>query len=195
MPSPRQLEPSLEESIVLTLFDLVNHMTKNGERMAGLADLTVRQWIVLLQVAGDPNFPALPGTAPSEGSGAREESITASEIAAERGVTRANIGAVVATLLEKGLVEQTEMPDDRRRKGLSVTAEGRARLEAIEAERRRANRALFAGRSPAELESLRAMLAECLERLALERLAEEAGEGVAERWTAAAVRDTQEVAR
>jgi hypothetical protein len=49
---------SVEESIVLTLFDLSNHLGKLGEGLAGRAGLTTQQWLLLLQVAGDPNFPA-----------------------------------------------------------------------------------------------------------------------------------------
>ena len=48
---------SIEESIVLTLFDLANHLSKSGELMSREIGLTVKEWILLLQVAGDPNFP------------------------------------------------------------------------------------------------------------------------------------------
>ena len=59
------LRPHLEESLILTLYDLVNHLTKNGENLALIGDLTVQQWLVLLQIAGDPNFPS---SASKEGS-------------------------------------------------------------------------------------------------------------------------------
>ena len=153
------LEPSAEESIVLTLFDLANHLAKNGERMAAREGLTVRQWMVLLQVAGDPNFPE---ASLSEGLGGE---VTASQIASDRGVTRANVSALISALVEKGVLQQTESEGDRRRKQLRITSAGRRALERLEVDRRGANRALFSGWTQEQLDELLAMLEGCRARL------------------------------
>ena len=154
-----QLTESLEESIVLTLFDLVNHMTKNGELMSGAVDLTVQQWNVLLQVAGDPAFPRPSGRVRPQAG------VTASAIARTRGVSKAHVSALVSTLLKKGMLVQVEEPRDRRLKRLRLTAKGGAALAKIEPNRRQANRALFADLTRQELASTLAILRSCLERL------------------------------
>lgn len=155
----RAFGPSLEESLVLILFDVVNHLAKNGEAMAVEAGLTARQWMLLLQVAGDPNFPSAEG-----GNDAPTEAL-ASAIADARAVSRANVCAQVSALITKGMLEQQEDAADRRRKVLRVTAKGLAALAELEPTRRRANRALFGGWKRAELEELLAALQTCLQRL------------------------------
>jgi DNA-binding MarR family transcriptional regulator len=140
------LEPHVEESLILTLYDLVNHMTKKGESLALRADLTVQQWLVLLQIAGDPNFPKRPGEDERRGAG-----VLASEIASSRGVSRANVSALVSALIRRKLVRQVEDTADRRRKELRITARGKAVLEEIEPVRRRVNSALFRDLDPQEM--------------------------------------------
>ncbi|MBX7185866.1 MAG: MarR family winged helix-turn-helix transcriptional regulator [Vicinamibacteria bacterium] len=157
MPRAVSGKASVEESIVLAVLDLSNQLGKLGEGLAGHAGLTTQQWLVLLQVAGDPNFHA-PGGRASRPKGG----VLASEIAEARGVSRANVSTLVAQLLGKGLVRQDAEAGDRRRKGLSITAKGRAALARLDASRRHANRVLLAeldtkGRA-ALLRSLRACL-------------------------------------
>jgi len=114
----RPPQPSPEEAIVLALFDLTNQLTKLGEAITARAGITPQQWMVLLQVAGDPNFP----------SSARERvsrrSTLASDIAADRGVSRAHISTLVAGLRRRGLLRQVTHAGDRRRKHLELTAAG-----------------------------------------------------------------------
>lgn len=138
MPRAVPEKASVEESIVLAVFDLSNQLGKLGEGLAAQAGLTTQQWLVLLQVAGDPNFQAPDGrTEPSAGG------VLASQIALARGVSRASVSTLVAQLLAKGLIRQQAETSDRRRKGLSVTAKGRASLARLDASRRRANRTLL----------------------------------------------------
>lgn len=148
---------SVEESIVLALFDLSNQLNRLGERLAGRAGLTAQQWLVLLQVAGDPNFQVPLGrtSLPADG-------VMGSEIAEARGVSRANVSALVAQLLAKGLVRQVPASGDRRRKRLSVTAKGRAALTRLEGPRQRANHALLADLAPPERQALLQALRACL---------------------------------
>jgi MarR family transcriptional regulator for hemolysin len=155
-----EISHSSEESIILTLFDLVNYLTKNGESMSRQSGLTVQQWILLLQVAGDPNFPQL-----HEDTGADPE-VRVSTIARNRGVTRPSVSAQVTALIRMGMLTQQEDPQDRRRKALHVTKKGQRALSAIEPSRRGANRSLFKNWSAAELEGLLEALQACLRRLA-----------------------------
>jgi DNA-binding MarR family transcriptional regulator len=151
--SPRRPAPalaeSLEESLVLTLFDLANHLVRRGEKLALTAGLTTQQWLVLLQIAGDPNFPY------SE----RDTStrVLASDIARMRGVSRATISAIVSSLKARALIREDPDPEDRRRRYLELTPAGAAALQAIEPARRTANRRLLG-----ELERFLRYLQSCL---------------------------------
>jgi DNA-binding MarR family transcriptional regulator len=150
---------STEESLILTLLDLANHLTRNGERMARQEGLTAQQWLLLLQIAGDPNFPR-PGT-PAEARSA----VLASNIATARGVSRPTISALVSSLIQKGLVSQAEEPGDRRQKALFATPAGLEALARIEPARRNANKALLAGFEPSEISLVLRTLRSCLETL------------------------------
>jgi DNA-binding MarR family transcriptional regulator len=149
----------VEASIVLMLFDLVNHLTKNGRAMAEVSDLTVQQWNLLLQVAADQSFPQV------DGRRLREAEVTASAIAEARGVSRASVSAQVSALVRRGMLEQSDGPQDRRRKCLLITESGRAAIKRIESARRRSNAHLFEDCATAELESLLGELGNWLERL------------------------------
>jgi DNA-binding MarR family transcriptional regulator len=160
--SPRlpRLTRTTEDSIVLTLFDIANELGKLGDGLASQAGLTTQQWLLLLQIAGDPNFATPPDSPPREGQG-----IMASEVARDRGVSRANVSMLVAQLLRMGLVVQAEQPEDRRRKQLILTEAGRKALAGIQAARHEANENLFASLSPAQRTQLLRSLRACLERL------------------------------
>jgi DNA-binding MarR family transcriptional regulator len=160
MPRPAPLTRTTEDSIVLTLFDIANELGKLGEGVSSKAGLTTPQWLLLLQVADDPNF-----AAPKDGPVRNGAGIMASDIARARGVSRANVSILVAQLLRMGLVRQKEQPDDRRRKHLSVTPAGRRALADIESTRHEANRNLFTSLTPAARRQLLRSLRACLERL------------------------------
>jgi DNA-binding MarR family transcriptional regulator len=155
-----KFETSIEESLILTLFDCVNYMTRNSEVMALEGGLTVQQWLVLLQIANDPSFPQ-----PAESQPASTTGVLASDIANARGVSRPNISALVAILLREGLVRQHDDPVDRRRKYLSITAGGLQALEQIEPVRRDVNTSLFTDFSADELEAALQFLQRVLTRL------------------------------
>ena len=156
-PRRRRLAAATEEAIVHALFDLANHLARRGERLAGEAGLTTQQWIVLLQVAGDPNFPRPPKASP--------EGILPSEIAAARGVSRATVSAVIAALVERGLVEQVTDDEDKRRRRLRITEAGERVVGTMDPVRRRANRRLLEPLSATQREELLAMLRTCLDSL------------------------------
>jgi DNA-binding MarR family transcriptional regulator len=160
MARPTLFTRTLEDSIVLMLFDIANELGKLGDGVSSRAGLTTQQWLMLLQIAGDPNF-AMPKDSPSRNGAA----VMASEIARARGVSRANVSTLVTQLMRMGLVSQTEQSDDRRRKHLAVTDAGRRALAAIESARHEANQNLLASLSPTERRQLQRALRACLERL------------------------------
>jgi DNA-binding MarR family transcriptional regulator len=160
MSRPPRLARTTEHSIVLTLFDIANELGKLGDGVASKAGLTAQQWRMLLQIADDPNF-AVPGDGPArKGTG-----IMASDIARDRGVSRANVSILVAQLLRMGLVNQKEQPEDRRRKHLTVTDAGRRAIADIEPARHVANKNLFKSLPPTARRQLLRSLRACLERL------------------------------
>jgi DNA-binding MarR family transcriptional regulator len=151
------VDRSVEDAFILTLFDLVNHLTKNGERIVQPEGLTVQQWLLMLQIAGDPNFPW-----PDGGDG---PIVLASSIASARGVSRPSVSSLVTILVHKGLLAQDEDPTDRRQKTLRVTEAGLDVLRRIEPRRRRANDALLAGFEQDELARALDVLNRCLTAL------------------------------
>jgi DNA-binding MarR family transcriptional regulator len=150
-----ELAQGLEETIVLMLFDLANHLQRRGERLAAGAGMTTQQWLVLLQIAGDPNFAA---------SRARSTAapVLPSDIARERGLSRATISAVVKALQHDGLIREERDPEDGRRKQLVVTPRGARALAAIEPARRDANRRLLAELDADDRRRLHGYLDRCL---------------------------------
>ncbi|MCA9679859.1 MAG: winged helix DNA-binding protein [Kofleriaceae bacterium] len=156
-PASRAPAVATEESIVHALFDLANHLMRRGERLAATVGLTTQQWIVLLQIAGDPNFPGAPRR--------RRDGVLPSEIAAARGVTRATVSAVVAALLTRGLIAQVSDDGDKRRRRLTLTPAGDALIAELAPLRRAANRRLFGPLSRADREALLGHLRTCLASL------------------------------
>ena len=146
--------------MILTLHDVGNYLTKNSEVMTRKGSITVQQWMVLLQIAGEPSFPQK-----SLSLGNEKVGVLASEIAAARGVSRANISSVVTTLLRRGLVRQIDDLEDRRRKLLTITRKGENCVEKIEPVRNILNDALFADFSEDELTAALHFLRRCLEKL------------------------------
>lgn len=141
---------------MLALFDLANQLGRRGEALAAVAGLTTQQWLVLLHLAGDPNF--------RDPAGASGLSLP-SEIARARGVTRATMSAVVAALKRAGLVREQVDGADARRRRLAITSAGRDAVEKIQPLRREANRRLLAALDrPARIAFLHA-LETCLDVL------------------------------
>jgi len=149
---------SIGEALILTLFDIANYLTKNSEIIALEGELTVQQWLVLMQIADSSHFPQ-PRPRPA-GAG-----MHASEIADARGVSRPAVSAVVTTLLRKGLVRQRENPDDRRHKTLKITVKGRRALEQIEPLRQKVNAAFFDDIPADEMKQVHRFLQDWLTRL------------------------------
>jgi len=111
------IEKSIEESIVLSIFELANQLKKIGDEVYQKVGLTTQQWLILLHLAENPNLPFFK----------REEhkkALMASELAESLNVSRANITNLINVLLDKNLIRQYEDEDDRRKKRLELTKKG-----------------------------------------------------------------------
>ena len=148
-----RLKKGLEERIDLALFDLTSHLQRGGERLASQVGITSLQWIVLLQIAGDPNF--------AEARDA-ERMMLATEIANQRALSKPTISAVVSELRRRGLIREQKDPSDRRLRRLVVTQQGARALASLEPIRRAANRRLLQGLDKADRRQLLHYLEQCM---------------------------------
>lgn len=163
-PTKRTLvRANVDEAIVLTLFDLANHLQRGGEALAATARLTTQQWLALLQIAGDPNFPS------------RGPAMLASEIARARGVSRATLSVQLAALRRRGLIEEKADPLDARRRVLAMTDAGCEVVATIEPARRAANQRLLAHLDKRDRARFLGYLRGCLDVLWALRDTEDAG--------------------
>lgn len=111
------IEKSIEESIVLSIFDLANQLKKIGDEVYQKVGLTTQQWLILMHLGSNPNLPFFK----------REKhykSLMASELADSLNVSRANITNLISVLLDKELIKQYEDEQDRRKKRLKLTKKG-----------------------------------------------------------------------
>lgn len=111
------IEKSIEESIVMSIFDLSNQLKKIGDEVYQKVGLTTQQWLILLHLANNPNLPFFKREK-------HNKDLMASELAESLNVTRANITNLISVLLDKGLIKQYEDELDRRKKRLILTKEG-----------------------------------------------------------------------
>jgi DNA-binding MarR family transcriptional regulator len=86
-----------------------------------------------------------------------------SQVAAHLGVTEAAASQMVERLVQRGLMERTEHPDDRRVKQLALTAAGRAMVEKTIAMRRHWLERLTNELTPQEQEMIAAALTTLVE--------------------------------
>lgn len=118
----KMIEKSIEESIVLSIFDLSSQLKKIGDEVYQKVGLTTQQWLILLHLADNPNLPFLKREK-------HDKALMASELAESLNVSRANITNLINVLLEKGLIKQYEDEQDRRKKRLSLTNDGIALID------------------------------------------------------------------
>ncbi|MEM6893045.1 MAG: MarR family transcriptional regulator [Bacteroidota bacterium] len=149
---------SIEESIVLSIFDLSNQLKKIGDEVYQKVGLTTQQWLILLHLANNPNLPFFK----------REEhkkALMASELADSLNVSRANITNLINVLLEKGLVQQFEDNQDRRKKRLSLTKQGVALVEKTQPSRFAVIEYLMEGFTKDEKETFLRFLEQSMNRI------------------------------
>lgn len=111
------IEKSIEESIVLSIFELSNQLKKIGDEVYQKVGLTTQQWLILLHLAENPNLPFFKREK-------HQKALMASELAESLNVSRANITNLINVLLEKNLIRQYEDDNDRRKKRLELTKKG-----------------------------------------------------------------------
>lgn len=131
-----RIDTSPEAQIVWNLLDISVLLNRYGDHISRQAGITTQQWLLLLHLAADPNIPFL----------RREQHtkpLTASELATALSVSRPNVTNLLGGLIAKGLVRQTEDPDDRRKKRLALTPRGRELLLSLEPGRQRFNQKLL----------------------------------------------------
>jgi DNA-binding MarR family transcriptional regulator len=81
-------------------------------------------------------------------------SLTGHDLAQALDVSTATVSGLVDRMVTKGLVQRTPDPDDRRRVLLSVTGQGQAVLEGLDAAGRQGRDALLERLDPADLTEL-----------------------------------------
>jgi DNA-binding MarR family transcriptional regulator len=158
-------QAAVEEAIVVSFFDIANHLARRGEALARRAGLSTPQWLALLEIGGDSSFGARRSAAQAERTKGAGRGVLASEMADRRGVSRATMSVLVAQLIKLGYVRCDADPEDGRRKLLQLTPDGRQALDAIEPMRRQANRRLLGALSPEERTLLARALGSCLDLL------------------------------
>jgi DNA-binding MarR family transcriptional regulator len=130
-------EKNIHDEIIFLLSDIGNFFNKKGDLIAKKAGLTTLQWIILLKIARDPNLPVV------KDNDMVHPGVLASEIAENRGVSRANISPIISTLIKNKYITQKDHSTDRRRKTLHISQKGMNALKSIQEERRFLNDRLF----------------------------------------------------
>lgn len=82
-----------------------------------------------------------------------------SVVAFHMGIQKANIVAVINELVERGLVERSAAPEDRRAQALTLTAQGQQVFSACVVRIRKHEKTLLAGFTAAESRTLHTLLA------------------------------------
>ncbi|RKR15190.1 MarR family transcriptional regulator [Maribacter vaceletii] len=152
------INKSIEESIVLSIFDLANQLKKIGDDVYLKVGLTTQQWLILLHLSGNPNLPFFK----------REKHVKdlmASELAESLNVSRANITNLINVLLDKKLIKQFEDNEDRRKKRLRLTKKGIALIDKTQPSRLGVIHFLTEGFSSEEKDSFLRFLEQCTTKL------------------------------
>ncbi len=152
------IKKSIEESIVLSIFDLSNQLKKIGDEVYQKVGLTTQQWLILLHLANNPNLPFFKREK-------HKKDLMASELADSLNVSRANITNLINVLLEKGLIKQVEDNEDRRKKRLKLTKKGIALVEDTQPNRFAVIKYLTEGFNEDEKKTFLLFLEACMNKL------------------------------
>jgi DNA-binding MarR family transcriptional regulator len=151
-PKPFEIQKTVEESIIMSLLNLADDITKKGDTYFLNFGITTLQYKTMLYLAGDPNIEYVEANTSSN-------PIVASQLASALNVSRPNVTNLLNLLIEKNLVAQIKDKKDWRRKPLVLTPEGWELIEKMQPNRQRINRQLLGHLSEDEkicmLESLR----------------------------------------
>lgn len=152
------IEKSIEESIVLSIFDLSNQLKKIGDEVYQKVGLTTQQWLILLHLADNPNLPFFKREN-------HKKALMASELAESLNVSRANITNLINVLLEKNLIKQYEDKNDRRKKRLELTKQGIELLNKTQPSRLGVIMYLTEGFSQEEKETFLRFIEACMDKI------------------------------
>lgn len=152
------IKNSVEESIVLSIFELSNQLKKIGDEVYQKVGLTTQQWLILLHLANNPNLPFFKREK-------HRKAIMASELAESLNVSRANITNLINPLLDKKLIKQYEDGLDRRKKRLFLTKKGIKLLNEAQPSRLSVIEYLTEGFSDQEKETFLIFLEQCMNKL------------------------------
>jgi DNA-binding MarR family transcriptional regulator len=158
LPHPVHIEKRMEETLILTLITLGERLKKRRDIISQELGVSTQQWLILLHLANDPNIPYLQKKP-------QTKALMASELAESLDSSRPNISNILNTLLEKGLIEQLEDGEDRRRKRLGLSARGAELVSRLQPERRFLNELLFSQLSDPEKEQFLRLTERVLEQL------------------------------
>lgn len=125
-----------------------NAVSQAFARKVEAEGVTVAEWVFLR---------ALYNTAP----------MPPSVLAGSMGMTRGAISKLADRLLEKGLIERTDSPSDKRAHSLSLSAEGKAKVPVLAALADENDAAFFGVLTPAEHRQLDLLLTVLAERRGL----------------------------
>lgn len=125
-----------------------NAVSQAFARKVEAEGVTVAEWVFLR---------ALYDTAP----------MPPSVLAGSMGMTRGAISKLADRLLEKGLIERTDSPSDKRAHSLSLSAEGKAKVPVLAALADENDAAFFGVLTPAEHRQLDLLLTALTERRGL----------------------------
>ncbi len=152
------IEESIEESIVMSIFELSNQLKKIGDEVYQKVGLTTQQWLILLHLASNPNLPYFKREK-------HQKALMASELAESLNVSRANITNLINVLLEKSLIKQHEDDVDRRKKRLQLTKKGIDLVNRTQPSRLAVINYLTEGFTKKEKESFLIFLEQCMSKL------------------------------
>jgi DNA-binding MarR family transcriptional regulator len=149
MPSSTDAPP--RPRVVQTLRRVNRLVQQTGDRIAREHGLTMQQWELLARLTG--------ASAP----------VDQGRLACGLHVSAPTLTALVDAVSERGLVERQAHPDDRRRRRVVLTEEGRSQLQRTPHVGRSVGQRMLAGFTRDERDQLAALLQRCADNLEVAR--------------------------
>ncbi|RUM25758.1 MarR family transcriptional regulator [Rhizobium vallis] len=149
----RTMEGDAFSAFAITALRLAGHLTAAGDQLAKPAGQTSARWQVL--------------------AAARRSNMSVAQIARALGLARQGVQRLADVLESEGLISYADNPHHQRAKLVQLTAEGAARLGAIEIAQARWANELGAAFTSAELNSACAVMARAMKMLAADEAADD----------------------
>ena len=149
---------SLNASVIAHATKLTETWKKYNGYITAEYNITVQQWYILLLLASDPNLNYMK-------EHPQKKPLMAKELADALNVSRANITNLLNILIAQDLVLQTEDKVDKRRKRLTLTANGTASLKKLEIQRKKFNDLLFAEFTDTDKETFNQFTKKCIDTM------------------------------